>query len=70
MFKITVLPDNKIIYAKSGDNLAKALASAGYNLLAFCGGAGACGKGKAYTANVFLIRLLNVVYNEVKGQGR
>ena len=46
MFKITVLPDNKKINAQKGDNLAKVLALAGYDLLAFCGGSGSCGKCK------------------------
>ena len=46
MFKITVLPDNKKILAKGGENLAEVLSKAGYDVLAFCGGMGSCGKCK------------------------
>lgn len=44
--KITILPENKVIRAKMGENLLAVLAKKGFFLPASCGGRGDCGKCK------------------------
>ena len=56
-YKIKILPSNDEVVAVEGQTLAHALANAGYNISASCGGKGTCGKCK--------IKLIN---GQVQGQ--